>query len=498
MCPLSVNGEGVGGEVDTDFPNTLFRNLTGSITVFYCNAPSIPNLEDSGGHQRPAEGTASQASALAGGTRDALACGTAPSLVVGNASRTPNEKPVRVLMLSWEYPPRIVGGIARHVQELSEALAEQGVEVHVVTASHPNTPNEATECGVHLHRVGIPPQPGSDFLQGVYALNATLQSRAEALIDEWLSGGSPKAGEPLFLHAHDWLVCPAGRALKHTYHLPLVATIHATEHGRHGGIHNDLSRAIHQIEWELGYEAWRIVVCTHYMLGEVHHGLGVPVDKLDIVPNGIRSEKFAFEFPEEERAQFRARYAPPDAPLVFFVGRMVREKGVQVLLQAFLAVKARYPNARLVIAGGGYRAHLEQFVRFARLEDSVIFTGFIPDDELMKLYRVVDVAVYPSLYEPFGIVALEAMAVGVPVVVSDAGGLKEVVWHEQTGIVTWAGNPDSLAWGILRVLDDPESAKVRVQNALHTVQTEFNWQTIARQTRRVYERIWSEYLRVDW
>ncbi len=394
-------------------------------------------------------------------------------------------------MLSWEYPPRIVGGIARHVQELSEALVEQGVEMHVVTASHPNTPDESVEGGVYLYRVGVPPKPGDDFLQGVYALNLAMQSRAEALLREW-------QGCPTLLHAHDWLVEPCARALKHTFKIPLIATIHATEHGRHGGIHSDLSHRIHQHEWELTYEAWRVIVCTNYMLGEVHHGLGVPLDKIDIIPNGIRAEKFAFEFPESERARFRQRFAPPDAPIVFFVGRMVREKGVQVLLQAFLAVKARYPNARLVIAGGGYRTHLETFVRFAQLEDSVLFTGFIPDEDLMKLYRVVDVAVYPSLYEPFGIVALEAMAVGVPVVVSDAGGLKEVVWHEQTGIVTWAGNPDSLAWGILRVLDDPESAKQRAQNALQALQTEFNWHLIAQKTRRVYERVWSEYLRVDW
>lgn len=403
---------------------------------------------------------------------------------------------MRILMLAWEYPPRIVGGIARHVQELSESLARQGVEVHVITAAHPNTPDETIESGVHLHRVGTPftPSPG-ELLNQVYALNAAMESRAEPLLHDWLRTGKRR---PILIHAHDWLVEPAARALKHRFKLPLIATVHATEHGRHGGIYTDLSRTISHYEWELCYEAWRVIVCSHFMRDEVHRVLSVPHDKIDVIPNGIRAEKFAFEFPESERAAFRARFAEPDQPIIFFVGRMVREKGVHVLLQAFPQVKAYVPRAKLVIAGGGIRAHLEAFVRFLRMEESVCFTGFIPDEDLLRLYRVADVAVYPSLYEPFGIVALEAMAAGVPVVVSDAGGLKEVVHHEWTGIVTWAGNAESLAWGILRVLQDARGAKQRALRAKRLVQREFNWARIARQTREVYRLVWNQYRESEW
>ncbi len=402
-------------------------------------------------------------------------------------------------MVSWEYPPRIVGGIARHVQELSEALAAQGVAVHVITAAHPDAPAEAVENGVFLHRIGAPPPPHGDFLEGVYAMNAAFEARANALLHDLLRGKSARAHrEPILLHVHDWLVHPVAKALKHRYKLPLLATIHATEYGRHGGIHSDLSRAINHLEWELSYEAWRVIVCSDCMCDEVIHALNTPYDKIEVIPNGIRAEKFQFEFPEAERAAFRARFAEPDQPLIFFVGRMVREKGVQVLLQALPMVLTEVPHARLVIVGGGYRAHLEAFVRFCRLESKVHFTGFIPDAELLRLYRVVDVAVYPSLYEPFGIVALEAMAAGAPVVVSDAGGLKEVVRHEQTGILTKAGNPESLAWGILRVLQDPDAARHRAQNALKSVQRVFNWTRIARQTLQVYRRVWEEFRQVAW
>ncbi|MCX7925464.1 MAG: glycosyltransferase family 4 protein [Fimbriimonadales bacterium] len=402
-------------------------------------------------------------------------------------------------MVSWEYPPRIVGGIARHVQELSEALAAQGVEVHVITATHPDAPDEATENGVYLHRTGVPPAAHGDFLAGVYAMNAAFEARADALLQELLHGKPARAQrEPILLHAHDWLALPAAKSLKHRYKLPLIATIHATEYGRHGGIHSDLSRTINHIEWELSYEAWRVIVCSDFMRGEVIHALNTPYDKIKVIPNGIRAEKFRFEFPEAERAVFRARFAEPDQPLIFFVGRMVREKGVQILLQALPLVLSEFPRARLVIVGGGYRAHLEEFVRFCHLESAVHFTGFIPDADLLRLYRVVDVAVYPSLYEPFGIVALEAMAAGAPVVVSDAGGLKEVVRHEETGILTWAGNPESLAWGILRVLQDPDAARRRAQNALKAVQREFNWRRIARETWQVYRSVWAEFRAVEW
>ncbi len=405
---------------------------------------------------------------------------------------------MNILMLSWEYPPRIVGGIARHVQELSEALTGLGVAVHVITAGHPDAPTESVENGVHLHRVDAPPMAGSDFLGWVYALNAAMAARGEQLLREWRGSTRRRARQPMLIHAHDWLVEPAARALKHQFKLPLIATIHATEHGRHGGLHSELSRTISHHEWQLCYEAWRVIVCSHFMREEVQRVLSVPADKLDVIPNGIRAEKFAFEFPESERAAFRARFAEPNQPIIFFVGRMVREKGVQVLLQAFPQVKAYVPEAKLVIAGGGSRAHLEAFVRFLRMEPSVHFTGFIPDEDLLRLYRVVDVAVYPSLYEPFGIVALEAMAAGVPVVVSDTGGLREVVQHERTGIITWAGNAESLAWGILRVLQDPRGAQQRAARAQRVVQRAFNWARIARQTREVYRRVWQQYRQSGW
>lgn len=420
---------------------------------------------------------------------------------------------MRVLMLSWEYPPKIVGGIARHVEELSWALAAQpGMEVHVVTCDYPGAPAEEVFNKVHIHRVAAYDAPGGhkDFIHWVHQLNAAMRDRAHQLCREWLAPArrvknpvtkNPKAlaeKDGILLHAHDWLAYFAGVELKHTYKLPLIATIHATEFGRNSGIYSDISRYINQIECDLVTEAWRVIVCSGFMKGEVEYALRAPSDKLDILYNGIHAEKFDFAFPAAEAAAFRAQYATPNEKMILFVGRGVREKGCQVLIDAYPKVRAGYHDAKLVIAGGGYRQHLIDQAHALGIGPQVLFTGFIPDDALLRLYKVADVACFPSLYEPFGIVALEAMAAHTPVVVSDSGGLPEVVQADVTGTVTWLNNPDSLAWGLLRVLHNPVFAHEMADRAYDRVKAVFNWNRIAEETRDVYKRVWQEYRASSW
>jgi glycogen(starch) synthase len=420
---------------------------------------------------------------------------------------------LRVLMLSWEYPPKIVGGIARHVEELSWALAAQpGMEVHVVTCDYPGAPAEEVFNKVHIHRVAAYDAPGGhkDFIHWVHQLNAAMRDRAHQLCREWLAPArrvknpvtkNPKAlaeKDGILLHAHDWLAYFAGVELKHTYKLPLIATIHATEFGRNSGIYSDISRYINQIECDLVTEAWRVIVCSGFMKGEVEYALRAPSDKLDILYNGIHAEKFDFAFPAAEAAAFRAQYATPNEKMILFVGRGVREKGCQVLIDAYPKVRAGYHDAKLVIAGGGYRQHLIDQAHALGIGPQVLFTGFIPDDALLRLYKVADVACFPSLYEPFGIVALEAMAAHTPVVVSDSGGLPEVVQADVTGTVTWLNNPDSLAWGLLRVLHNPVFAHEMADRAYDRVKAVFNWNRIAEETRDVYKRVWQEYRASSW
>ncbi len=402
---------------------------------------------------------------------------------------------MRVIMLSWEYPPKIVGGISRHVYDLAHALVKQDVEVHVVTCEHPGAAAEEVEDGIYLYRV-TPPGAGNDFIHWVQLLNDAMLARADTLVAEILNKGD---GQALLLHPHDWLAHYAAAALKHKYHLPLVATIHATESGRNNGIKGPTQGYINSVEEQLQNEAWRVIVCTEFMKRECEVALHTPWDKMDVVPNGVEAAKFKLpDFTPAEKAAFRARYAAPEEKIIFFVGRMVREKGVQVLIESLPKVRWGYHDAKLLICGGGHREHLVNLAAYLGMERHVYFAGFVPDDDLLKIYSIIDIACFPSLYEPFGIVALEAMAAKVPVVVSDAGGLPEVVENNVTGITTYAGNPNSLADGLLKLLHEPDTADRLVDAAYERVLTTFNWDTIAAQTIAVYDRVWTEYSVSDW
>lgn len=392
---------------------------------------------------------------------------------------------MRILMLSWEYPPRIVGGIARHVEEISEALVAQGHEVHVVTADHPGTAEREIVNGVHLHRVKNFPFDPPDFLSWVLQLQHGMVAYATEI---------HRATPFDLVHAHDWLTAHAGITLKKGLGLPLVATIHATEAGRNRGhLVSDFSQFVNQTEWRLCFEAWRVIVCSQYMLAETRGAFGVPEDKIHIIPNGVKYEKFNPTLNATERIQFRRHFAADHQKLVFFVGRMTPEKGAQILLEAVPKVLASYGDARFVIVGkGGFLADLKRRAHELGVAPYVNFTGFVSDQDLLKLYQVIDVAVFPSLYEPFGIVALEGMAAKVPVVVADTGGLGSIVEHTKSGITTFSGDADSLSWGILEVLKNTDYANWLAANGRKRVEDVFNWPAIATTTAAVYNRVLTE------
>jgi len=404
----------------------------------------------------------------------------------------PRGEPRRVLMLSWEFPPRLVGGIARHVDELSRALARQGVEVDVVTAHHPGAPDREVvaefpgEAGwgggrVRVLRAGPAPVNPLDFIVEIDHLNFGL---LEKLLEEGSFGYD-------VIHAHEWLVALAGRTLKHGLGLPLVGTIHGTEWGRNGGIHNALQHYIHSVEWLLTYEAARVICCSRFMENEVIEALKVPRDKLHVVPNGVDPERVRCRATPAELAGFRSRWALPGERIVFFVGRLVREKGLEVLIDAIPHVLAAHPDAKFVIAGGGWHGHLWERAAALGVGEKVVFTGFVAEADLPRLYALAEVAVFPSVYEPFGIVALEAMAAGVPVVTSDIGGFREVVRHGETGIHTWANNPESLAWGINLVLSDGALARRLREAGKREVEARYRWGAIAEQTLQIYREAMS-------
>ncbi len=423
---------------------------------------------------------------------------------------------MRILMLSGEYPPNMVGGLGKHVNALAPALAEQGVEIHLVTPRDRGGEEfERPNHNVTVHRVTIPQPPVGSLLSDTQAANWELARVGEALAERFHAADcrsvaehpDDPASEALrarrhgfdLIHAHDWLVAFAAVHLKHLWKVPLVATIHATERGRHqGGLHADLSWAINDVEASLAAEAWRLIVTSYFMAHEMVSCFGVANDKLDVVPNAVNVAHYERPDPEALR-EFRRRYVSDDQKLVFHVGRIVYEKGLHVLVDAAPEILWHVPNTKFVIAGRGPEVdNLRLQADRLGVGDNFYFTGFVTDRERDWLYQVADVAVFPSLYEPFGIVALEAMAARVPVVVSAVGGLTEVVENHVTGMTAEPGNPRSLAWAICHTLLRPDWAAARCENAYRRVIENFNWERVARQTRDIYARVIEEREHTDW
>ncbi|MBE9101309.1 glycosyltransferase family 4 protein [Vacuolonema iberomarrocanum] len=395
---------------------------------------------------------------------------------------------MRILALAWEFPPRIVGGIARHVGELYPEIVQLGHHVDLLTVEFGQTPYYEVVDGIHVHRVRV--MPGHDFFHWVGNMNNSLGQYGGKLLSQ--------EGPFDLIHAHDWLVGDAAIALKHIFRVPLIATIHATEAGRHNGLHNSTQHYIHGKELRFAHEAWRIIVCSRYMQQEVERSLRSPNDKVDVVYNGIRPEKkpnrSTFDY-----LDFRRRFAKDDEQIVYYVGRITYEKGVQVLLRAApYIIKAMDRLVKFVVIGTGQIEPLKKLATDLGIQDYCCFTGFMPDEDLNLFQSIADCAVFPSLYEPFGIVVLESFAAQVPVVVSDVGGLPEVVQHRTTGIVTQANSSTSLATGILQILQDPEFAKGLVDRAYQDLQDRFSWGQLASETSNIYERIAKERQMVAW
>jgi glycosyltransferase involved in cell wall biosynthesis len=392
------------------------------------------------------------------------------------------------MMLSWEYPPRVIGGISPHIYFLSKHLAQQDVKVYVVTCDFPGAPAHEVIDGVEVYRIDSYKNPSPDFATWVYLMNMNMQKETAALTRKI-------ADKVDVFHAHDWLVANAGIGLKHVFRKPLLVTMHSTEMGRRDGLHTTTEKMIHETEAWLTYEAWKVICCSNYMVGHVRYVYGLPNDKLVMVPNGVNIHNYAGDY---DHVAFRSKFALPEEKIVLYVGRLVYEKGIHVLINAVPKILSKV-NAKFIIVGSGYmKEQLLNIVRSMGLEHKVLFEGFMDEATLQRLQQVADAVVVPSLFEPFGIVALEAMAAQSPIVVSDTGGLSEIVEHDVTGVKVYPNNPDSLAWGITKVLKDDSFANFIRENAYRRVQEKYDWAKIAIQTKRIYEGVIGEYSKSFW
>jgi 1,4-alpha-glucan branching enzyme len=284
------------------------------------------------------------------------------------------------------------------------------------------------------------------------------------------------------IHAHDWLVSVAAVRLKEELSLPLIATIHATESGRNKGIFSSMQHEIHQKEADLAFHADKVIVCSEYMRQEVQGLFGLHDKKLAVLPNGIDPK--LVKKPEYGHMPAASHHEAT----IFSVGRAVREKGFQTIIDASAIFRSKGKSIRFVIAGKG--PMLEELRHTARergVEDDVWFTGFVSDEERNQWLFSCDAALFPSHYEPFGIVALEGMAAGKLTIVSDTGGLSEIIEHEQNGLKIIPQDPSSIVWAVEYMLADRDRAERIAAAGRDAALTVFNWEKIAAATVNVYE-----------
>jgi glycogen synthase len=386
---------------------------------------------------------------------------------------------MRVLLVSWEYPPVIEGGLGRHVRKLSEHLVADGIEVQVLTRGGGRLPAEADQHGVIVHRVREPqfPKDASAFVRWVDAMNADMHALATELCERF---------EFDLVHSHDWLVAgaaePAARAIERRW----LVTVHATEYGRHQGwVQNHPQSHIHAAERAMVRRADHVVTCSRYMRVHVANVFGIRPSKITAIPNGIDPRDL--DPLDADLPALRARYAAPDERLVLLVGRLVYEKGFHLALDALSPLVRRIGGVRFVVAGTGTaEAELKRQARRLGLLAHGAFLGWVGDDMLHSLYRVSDLCIVPSIYDPFGLVALEAMASGCLCVVADTGGLREVVPVDGTVGLRFPSRDATALRGVLeRVLtDDAERVQLVAEAREHVLR--FDWGEVARRTADVY------------
>ncbi len=376
---------------------------------------------------------------------------------------------MRVLMLAWEFPPAFVGGNAAHVDGLSHALAGTGCDVVLATLAQPGSPADAVVGGVRVlrARTDLPWLPDDELVTRVASANHHLV-KLSARLGDWT---------PDVIHAHDWQVAWAADTLAELHGARLTATFHSTERGRHGGrVPPGEPSTVHAVESWLAHRARDVIASSRFMLREVISGFELRPECAHLIPNGI------------DPAWWSTGEEPGNrAPLVFTWGRVQYEKGFQVLASAMRALRSRVPGIECVIGGrGSYLPDLQSQIDVEGVNDIVQLPGYLADDELRDAVHRAGCVVIPSLYEPFGIVALEALAGGAPLIVAETGGLAELVDGTGAGLLFEPGNAAHLASCIELVLTDRDLADDMRRRGAQLLAERYSWDAIAAATSAVY------------
>lgn len=385
---------------------------------------------------------------------------------------------MKIVMLSWESLHSIsIGGIGAHVTELAAALERKGHEVHVVTRmGRHDHPQYERIHGVHYHRV--PYQGANDFVDEVNNMCRAFVNTVFQIEDYM--------GAPFdIVHGHDWLTSNAMVWIKHGRGRKGVLTIHSTEYGRCGNnFYGGRSARIRDHERHGTFCADKVIAVSNALRNEIMWMYNVPDWKCHAIYNGVNYKNYdGWIDPGSIKKQFGMH---PYEPMVLFSGRMVYQKGPDILVEAIPFILRYHPTTKFIFAGdGNMRWTVEDRAKQLGVHGSCRFIGHQSGWRLVDLYKACDCVVVPSRNEPFGIVILEAWSAGKPVVASENGGPSEIIWHDVTGFKIYP-NPNSIAWGIGSLFADFEHGRWMGRNGRVAVETGFSWDIIADQTLHVY------------
>ena len=411
---------------------------------------------------------------------------------------------MRIGFFVWEYPPAIVGGLGTYADYITREFVSMGNDVTVFTLNPGTLKTRQVQKGVEVHRPLI--ADASNFLP-VFVVDdlkrwgTNIRLFNDILIYNTLSATKfvnsmiKKEGCKFdVVCVHDWLSSMAGLMIKNETKIPVVFHVHSTEWGRSGG---PGSEVVSHLEWATSQEVDKIITVSHSMQEDLtRHGW--PKSRISVVWNGVDPKRYdPKNCDAEEVNAVRRRYGiSPDEKMILFIGRLTWVKGVTNLVQAMPTVLAEYPRTKLVILGKGEQQNdiVEAANRLGIGNKVICRFEFVPEEERILNYSAADLCIFPSTYEPFGIVSLEAMAMGKPLVVGAKGvvGFKEQVMSsgpEQNGVHVDGGNPGDIAWGIREILSDPDRAKQWGENGRKRVLKYFTWRKVAEQTLQIYESL---------
>lgn len=407
-------------------------------------------------------------------------------LYVGNKMQNDN---LKVLMLGWELPPHNTGGLGVACFGLAKGLSQQGINIAFgLPQPLPDNipfmqilPNQAYGFSITAINARLSPyQTNRQYVAAATCLASHHHSDygnniyEEALHFANLSQQWAKTQDHNLIHTHDWMTYLAGIQAAKISKAPFIAHVHATEFDRAG---SNVDHRIAEIEYQGLSQATHVIAVSHYTKNMIHNKYNIPYEKISVVHNGVEPTQFTSK-------DFRRVF--PHDKIVIFVGRLTYQKGVDYFLEAAKYVLQDHPNTVFVIAGAGdMEQQLVMQAAYLGIGHRVIFAGFLTGKALDAVYHMADVFVMPSVSEPYGIVALEAVSRGIPAIISKQSGVAETITNAIT-IDYW--DTCRLAQEISTILRFPNTAKELAKSAQIEAKKQ-TWDIAATKTAAIYRQL---------